>query len=373
MPRTIFSAGSLPASMTARRMTGWRHSTARFIRQLLSGSRYLSPGEFHSAARRLQLLPAVIALPLPAHDELPVRQAVDQLIQRYSISYVEARAVLLFDIVNFSLYAPFEQTSQLNSLSYSINAAIGKLASVGIELAISRTTTGDGYYVWNRHCHPQANLDLFQLLLLVLADNALARRHAGQQGNGIPELRCGFHIGSHYAFYQTGDQQPASDSYLVGDVTIELARMLELTQPGQILVGEFLTEVPTSDSDSAYLVSADTRGFIDRVGKHMSRLQGLPLSGRPITAIRAFLTGESGVTVGDLARRFRITDKHGRSRHAYNLRLNIHRDNGEPLFLGLQDRQLPRAPSRKPGRLRPGTPATLLKVRPKSTIAAIDE
>ena len=89
----------------------------RFIRQLLSGARQLTPADLQSTARRLQLLPVVIELPLPIGGDRAVQAAVDTLIQRYSISYVKARPVLLFDVVNFTLFAPFEQTSQLNSLS----------------------------------------------------------------------------------------------------------------------------------------------------------------------------------------------------------------------------------------------------------------
>ena len=59
---------------------------------------------------------------------------------------MNSRAVILIDIAEFSLYTPFEQASQLNSLSYSLNSAYNKLLSRGIEINFARTTTGDGYY-----------------------------------------------------------------------------------------------------------------------------------------------------------------------------------------------------------------------------------
>jgi hypothetical protein len=49
----------------------------------------------------------------------------------------------------------------------------------------------------------------------------------------VPRLRACFHVGSHYEFYQSEGLNPTSFSYLVGQVTIELARMIEARQPGR--------------------------------------------------------------------------------------------------------------------------------------------
>ena len=117
-----------------------------------------------------------LALPVPVTKKNVVCKAIDQLVQRYSLNYVKNRGVLLFDICDFSLVTSFEQISQLSSLSYSLNSARIKLRSIGVEVNFSRTTTGDGYYIWNRDSRPQGNADLFYFMLLVLADNALARR-----------------------------------------------------------------------------------------------------------------------------------------------------------------------------------------------------
>ena len=93
--------------------------------------------------------------------------------KRYGLSYVESRAVLLFDIVEFSLFTPFEQASQLNSLSYSLNSAYNKLLARGIEINFVRTTTGDGYYIWNRKLGPDANRDLFYFMLLLKKEKVI--------------------------------------------------------------------------------------------------------------------------------------------------------------------------------------------------------
>ncbi|WP_339670855.1 hypothetical protein [Dasania marina] len=148
----------------------------RFIRQLISGGRQLSVEDLHSTAKRFDLEVQALALPVPVTKKNVVCKAIDQLVQRYSLNYVKNRGVLLFDICDFSLVTSFEQISQLSSLSYSLNSARIKLRSIGVEVNFSRTTTGDGYYIWNRDSRPQGNADLFYFMLLVLADNALARR-----------------------------------------------------------------------------------------------------------------------------------------------------------------------------------------------------
>ncbi|HET8711351.1 MAG TPA: hypothetical protein VFM32_08245, partial [Spongiibacteraceae bacterium] len=95
----------------------------RFIRQLISSRRLMSTEDFFSTAHRLEIEPMLILSPVNASSDKKTLDAAEELIKRYSISYVDNRAVLLFDIVDFSLYSPFEQTSQLNSLSYSMNSA----------------------------------------------------------------------------------------------------------------------------------------------------------------------------------------------------------------------------------------------------------
>ncbi|MDB6060687.1 MAG: hypothetical protein JWM78_790 [Verrucomicrobiaceae bacterium] len=319
----------------------------RFIRQLISSKRLMSTEDFFSTAHRLELEPMLILSPINATSDAETLDDTENLIKRYSISYVDSRAVLLFDIVDFSLHSPFEQTTQLNSLSYSLNSAYNKLLKKNIKIDFARTTTGDGFYVWNRNTEARASLDLFQFMLLVIADNAIARRKARGNTSTVPLLRTAFHIGSHFEFYQVEGVNPTLHSYIVGDVTIELARMVEIARPGQIFIGEFKTTVPTSLRESAFLIQADTQHFVERVGKHLEYLQGLELSGENVESLHCQLTGETGVSAGQRARRFRITDKHGRSRHAFNLRINIHTSGGKrPLILGIQGYYLPKPEAR---------------------------
>jgi hypothetical protein len=71
---------------------------------------------------------------------------------------VEDRAVILFDAVGFSLLTPLQQVVQLNSLSCSVNAAYAKLLDREININFARTTTGDGFYIWNRMRGVEANV-----------------------------------------------------------------------------------------------------------------------------------------------------------------------------------------------------------------------
>ncbi len=107
------------------------------------------------------------------------------MVKRYSITYVPNRGVCLFDIVGFSLLPPFEQMMQLNSLSYSLNSAQSKLLTKRIGVDFSRTTTGDGFYIWNRDLTLEGNVNLYHFMQLALADNAIAQKKA--QHNTVPQ------------------------------------------------------------------------------------------------------------------------------------------------------------------------------------------
>ncbi|MDP5069439.1 MAG: hypothetical protein NWQ45_00930, partial [Congregibacter sp.] len=128
-----------------------------YIRALISGRRRKSRDELFAVAVRLSVSPTFIKLENPLDESISVMSGVEEIIRRYGLSFVERRAVLLFDIADFSLFSSFEQASQLNSLSYSMNSVYNKLSTRGMEINFARTTTGDGYYVWNRDNHPKSD------------------------------------------------------------------------------------------------------------------------------------------------------------------------------------------------------------------------
>tara|TARA_R110001592_G_scaffold363323_1_gene683968 strand:+ start:64542 stop:65882 length:1341 start_codon:yes stop_codon:yes gene_type:complete len=315
-----------------------------FVRELISGRRRKTREQLFKVSERLDVAPTFIKLNTALTEEKNVLEAVEQLIKRYGLSYVESRAVLLLDIVEFSLYTPFEQASQLNSLSYTLNSAYNKLQAQGIEINFARTTTGDGYYIWNRDLGPAANQDLFYFMLLIVADNSVAR--AASQGNTVPVIRTAYHIGGHYELYQAEGVNPTVFSYIVGDVTIELARMVDLALPHQVLIGDFHCESPSwkpaADSQNSSRVApmVSAPAYVGSCSRSLPVLHGIQLSGKPINSMACHLT--EGAEQGDKSgpRRFRIVDKHGLSRHAYNLQISIELE-GQSLALGLDDSQLP--------------------------------
>jgi hypothetical protein len=319
--------------------TGLSQGNEIFIQELISGHRRKTREDLFAVSKRLDVAPTFIKLDTALTEETPVLEAVEQVIKRYGLSYVENRAVLLFDIVDFSLHTPFEQASQLNSLSYSLNSAYNKLLAQGIEINFARTTTGDGYYIWNRDLGSSANQDLFVFMLLVVADNAVAR--AASRGNTVPIIRTGYHIGGHYELYLAEGVNPSVFSYIVGDVTIELARMLDLAQPNQLLIGEFHCEQTGSGSSTVKSISAVSAvSFVSACNRALRTLHGIPLSGKNINAISCGLT-EAVEGDGQLRpRRFRIVDKHGLSHFVYNLQIEINLE-GKNLCLGLAEDRLP--------------------------------
>lgn len=283
-----------------------------YIRTMIAGRRRKDRDELFAIAVRLGVSPTFIKLERPLDESIAVMSAVEEIIRRYGISFVERRGVLLFDITDFSLFSSFEQASQLNSLSYSMNSAYNKLSARDVDINFARTTTGDGYYVWNRDQHSAADQHLFLFLLLVLADNALAR--AASRGNTVPVIRAAFHVGSHYELYQAEGVNPTVFSYIVGDVTIELARIVEKSLPGQLIVGDFGAQLDEENGSAS---------FVQDCTKFASALDGLPLMGRPLRSMCCWLSREASDSTGGALLDVSITDKHGLQHHAYNLQAEL--------------------------------------------------
>jgi hypothetical protein len=304
-----------------------------FFKALLSGKRKLSTRHIDYVVRLLGAEKSHVPLRAalgshPAHERI-----IETMVKRYSITFVPSRAVALFDIVGFGLLHPFEQMAQLNSLSYSLNSAQSKLLDRNIGVDVARTTTGDGFYVWNRELDLDASINLYHLMYLVLADNAIARQKA--KGNTVPKLRACFHVGSCYEFHQSEGLNPTLNHYIVGDVTVELARMIERALPHQIMLGDFRAETTAADGVSS---SIDAPEFVRRAAANLDQLKGLELSGERIESIKTYLTGTRLGTGEFTVRRITVDDKHGISRQVFNAKANIYRQHAEPILLGIEDR-----------------------------------
>ena len=313
--------------------------SARFITDLISGERQLSLTQMQKVARLLDVKPTQIALRQALTGHPVETQIIEKMIRRYGINYVASRAVTLFDIVGFSLLTPFEQMTQLNSLSYSLNSAHAKMLELDVGINFARSSSGDGFYIWNRDHGIDANVNLYHFMHLVLADNAIA---SGKfVARTVPKLRACFHVGSCYEFHQAEGLNPTMHNFIVGDVTIELARMIEAACPGQILVGDFMADLSDQEGDETHSqVNLDATRFLQRAQGNLSKLSGLELSGERVTAIKCYLTGEKLENGEFNIRRLNIRDKHGLTRTAYNAKINIYRDTAKPILLGIEDRKL---------------------------------
>jgi hypothetical protein len=309
-----------------------------FFQVLLSARRCLTPAQLGKVGRLLGIATTHVRLREPLKNTEAQNEIIEKMVKRYSITYVPNRGVSLFDIVGFSLLSPFEQMMQLNSLSYSLNAAQSKLLTKRIDVDFSRTTTGDGFYIWNRDLSLEGNLNLYHFMQLALADNAIAQGKA--KHNTVPRLRACFHVGSSYEFHQSEGLSPTLYNYIVGDVTVELARVIERALPGQILVGDFRAEMPADSANGAESRIVESTDFVEIAMRNVERLAGIELSGERVDAIRCYLTGTK-LPNGDFSvRRITINDKHGMARRVYNAKVNIYRDNAEPILLGIEDRSL---------------------------------
>jgi len=312
--------------------------THAFVMRMLTGSRQLSTRHLANAVSLFGCEPQRLQLRQPLTGDAIEARVIDRLVQRYSVSHVSNRAVALFDIVGFSLLSPFEQMTQINSLSHSLNSAHSKLLHQRMNINFARSSTGDGFYIWNRDLGPDANTQLYHFMHLVLADNAIARSKA--RGRTVPELRAGFHIGSCYEFYQAEGLNPTMHSYIVGDVTIELARMIDRAMPGQILVGEFQAGVAPDEHSEMQPAAIDSIQFIERAQRNLSQLNGLELSGDAIESIKCYLTGRAQSDGTFTIRKLALNDKHGLIRNVFNAKINIYRIGGTPILLGIEDRRL---------------------------------
>ncbi|HZP91489.1 MAG TPA: hypothetical protein VFB20_01220 [Burkholderiales bacterium] len=316
-------------------------NAAILINGVLSGSKYLAPEVFERVCKAFGSEPQVVRTNFRVGTDVDIG-LVSKLVRRYSVSLVRGRAVVLLDAVEFSLQPPLDQVAMLNSLSFSVNSAYRQLLSKEIHVNFARTTTGDGFYIWSRDTSAEANIALYKLMMMILADNAIAQRKA--RSPWVPKLRAAFHIGEHYEFHQVEGLNPTTFSYIVGQVTVDLSRMIDKALPGQILLGDFdIRDEGKTGTRARY----DTLDFVEKTAATLDQLKGLSVSGGRIDNIRCYLTGQSFGGGRYLVNRYHIRDKHGTTRIVYNAKINIHRENAEPIFLGIQREDLWAFPTTK--------------------------
>ncbi|MEK9672885.1 MAG: hypothetical protein VW268_10350 [Rhodospirillaceae bacterium] len=150
----------------------------------------------------------------------------------------------------------------------------------------------------------------------------------GIRGLGIP----------HYEFFHSEGLSPTVYSYIVGDVTIEFACMIDHDLPGQILVGDF--GVDMRERDTGEIRRIRTTEFIEHTRQSLSNLEGIVLSGENVETIQCYLTGERLDSGGFGVKRYVLRDKHKRTRQVCNAKVNIYRSGGTPIYLRFQSGNL---------------------------------
>ncbi|MFQ5959086.1 MAG: hypothetical protein ACE5LF_06935 [Alphaproteobacteria bacterium] len=267
--------------------------------------------------------------------------AIDGALVEFSVTKSKCRAVALFDIVKFSMLSPFEQVTQLNSLAYSVNIALARCRDAGIAVDLAMTTTGDGFYVWNKDEGLEADVALYQLAMLALADNAVAQEK--DTNYRAPALRTCIHFGSHYEYFQAAGLSNQVREFIVGDATIEAARMISAALPNQVLIGSYLRERADADGEFDVITGGEplnTPTFIALAQRDVVRLKGVPLADSHIESAEGYLTGERLSDEEFTIRTYAIPDKHGINHKVFNAKFKLVTASGKSVYVGRTDGDL---------------------------------
>lgn len=283
------------------------------------------------AARMLDVQPVELRLDRPigtGPDEIPPA-LVAQAFRLFTVTKTLHRAVLLLDIAGFSKATPEQQAAQLTSLEFSLNLAEEMARAHGLGVSFRRTTTGDGFYVWNERTGLRADIDFFCAVAIFQILFAALRRTATEPA-AVPALRLCLSIGSHFLYHQPRKDGSDGGTFIVGDVTIQVARLIGTALPEQILVGDFRRPLGLGHSH------CDSETFLTAVSERLAALSDLRVLGYRIDRIGFYLTGPRAADGGHRPALITITDKHGFEHRCYNAKLNAFAEQGEPYYCGLQ-------------------------------------
>ena len=294
--------------------------------RVFDGARLMGPATFDEVARSLNAQPLEIRLPQTIEE--PEFEAVSGLVLRYSIPRTKRRAVWLIDIVGFSKCSPEQQASQLASLEFCFNVAGEICRQRGLTIDPARSTTGDGFYLWNRIKGANADSDTFCLGALALTYLAALRKGTDERAY-MPQIRAAFDIGSHFNYFQLGSHDSVGSDFIVGEVTIRLARIIEHASPEQFLIGDFFY------GSSAGAGSAKT-DFVYRAAATLKSFRDLNILGSPLR----------GFTLSLAEQRLELVDKHGQLHGCYNASLTATLASRSSLCIGVDQ-----APDEGPRRI----------------------
>lgn len=299
-------------------------------RRVFSGERRMGRATFAEVAAAFEVQPIEIRLDTPigtgAGEIAP--ETVERMFTSFAVNKTDQRAVFLLDIVGFSKLTPELQASQLSTLEFALNVAGEAAKERGFSVEIGRSTTGDGFYVWNRRKGIEADIGLFVVLALFVTYFGSLKRQIVMP-EAVPEIRTCIGIGSHYTYHQPSADGGRSSEYIVGEVTISLARLIDKARGGQILIGDFYR----LDEAINQWVSPDA--FVERVSAALSTVGDVVTPSGRLDRFAFYLTGPRDGDGRFRTQVLKVIDKHGFAHLCYNAKLNIHFGDGEPLFFGL--------------------------------------
>lgn len=266
----------------------------------------------------------------------PFIKQMESILRYYTVTHSKSRAVALFDIVQFSHHSAFVGISQINILSFHANLAASHVTAAGLPIDLNMSTTGDGFYIWNRNEGLAADLALFYVTGLVLAYNQFALDD--QPHNALPVLRCCFGFGEHYEYYQASGSKPDSRGFIVGDVTIDLDRLISSALPKQLLIASRIRPNDAPGGNDSLIENApriDMPMFFNFAQQNASVLKESPIGNGRIADIRVALTGDALSEHEHTIRKYEVIDKHGFSHRCFNATFDVRDSLGMEINTGL--------------------------------------
>ncbi len=314
---------------------------AKSYPDIFDPARQITADERLDALSDAGCLSSDVALPFKIPRGGVAGRQVDALLRYYTVTERRNRAVSLFDIVNFSMYSAFDQIAQLTILSHYINSAAAQCKKLEMPIDLATSTTGDGFYLWNRIDGIDADMALYCVTMLALYHNYAARQI--RKTESVPHLRVSLCFGPSFEYFQATGGASGFSSYIVGDVTISLARILDRALSRQVLIGSQARELGDNDSHWRELLGAstiDTPTFVALAQSRLEKLVGLPGPGGKIAEIKSYLTGRQVSENEFSIRRYCVVDKHALEHRCFNAKFNVTNDSGDVVQVGLLNEEL---------------------------------
>lgn len=180
-------------------------------------------------------------------------------------------------------------------------------------------------------------MNVFCVLMVALAHQALQHRKVTRRQ--VPTIRTVFGRGSHYSYHQNNRVGAHGSDYIVGAITINLARLIDFAKPNQILISSLSNGNDVSNGDNDDSSSTNILEFFDRAATILESLTDIEMGELTISHISTYLTDRKNTDGSHAVRELDITDKHGMRHTACNAKVNIFLRDDEPIYLGLQDEE----------------------------------